>query len=155
MKRALILFVLIALFQSSFGQQPLYELWKEAGKRLDSKQLTCVTYDNKHVYLEVDEWKLNGLIFSPKREAEYKFIGEELVRNGFKYDPKNDTLVFMFYRKDSRVDFINAFSGSTKLRVHVKRPELILVEADDKYYYDKRRDADRAVFERDSITLEG
>lgn len=144
MKKVIVALILAFFFQTAFCQQPLYELWREAAKNMDGKQLTYMSGDRGD-YLWVREWKVNPRAFNAHNENEYMFIGEELARKGYEYDPKNDTLVFLFYRHYPTVQFISAFSKSTKMRYHVSYPEII--KASDNHYYGEEKTADSIVYQ--------
>lgn len=48
-------------------------------------------------YLHILHWKMQELVLDENNEDEYRILSDALVHKGFKYDPQNDTLVFMFY----------------------------------------------------------
>ena len=145
MKKVIASVILLASLQTAFCQQPLYELWREAAKNMDGKQLTYMSGDRRD-YLWVREWKVNPQAFNAHNENEYMFIGKELERKGYKYDPQNDTLVFMFCYNYPYINFISAFSKDSKYRGFLSRPNLNLSAADEKYYNVERHEVDSLVF---------
>lgn len=146
MKKVIVALILAAFFQTAFCQQQLYELWREAAKNMDGKQITYVCSDRRD-YLEVREWKVDQQEFNAHDEEDYKFIGEELERKGYEYDPKNDTLVFCFLQSHSYPNIISvsAFSKSKRMRYFASHPEITAMA--DRYYYDEERMADSIVYQ--------
>ena len=153
MKKVIASVILLAFLQTAFCQQPLYELWREAAKNMDGKQLTNMSGDRRD-YLWVREWKVNPQAFNAHNENEYMFIGKELERKGYEYDPKNDTLVFMFCYNYPYINFIGAFSKNSKFRGFLSRPNFNLTTADEKYYNAERREVDSLVFHGDLEALQ-
>lgn len=123
MKRLLLFTLCMMIGSTARGQETINRLWKKAQKNMECVSMFLT--DANSVFLTIENNSHNNIDFTSEY---YRSLGRALTHQSITYNPKNDTLLFIFHYPLFSQIGVTFYSKSTHKKYYYVEDEQELVD---------------------------